>query len=595
MKVFTPLFFLLLHARFFIFAHSQPLNKEEEKKQEEIQVLRAQIKSHPDTIDTFFSSRKEDYKKEYSISYPSPEDYVIHLLINPCGYSGEHGVGLRYDCCMNRFGQGEYGILTNEALESQGRSYPEYRIGISDIPIMASSQEVQHNLIWVDEFGTPLQEWKHADDFRKVDTQCKDLRDPDPDCFSKHIRAVKTNVEAACTDHNQTVDSSLGCYDSKGDHEEHCMQVAYSQTAFIPACSSNSDNDSSSCGTFLEIHRPNGSPYDPDETTVLSERKITTPITNEGMITTTLSLLYQNDPNRILCNYKETKIRIGSMVLINNQAPKCCCPPSYISRKKTGSFWCPKTVEKQSTNKQGAHGGPFATDIRSVSDFISFEKNEQLYPYCHYNPNPNEDTLYCSTQSKVFTQDIIGPSSDTSSMNNGRHYTYPCETVQYNSNTRIYSSQDLYGNYRDTGFCPYGGTAFQSCVLSSEQTQDNSQSTSSCQGNDSRFTFSGHIGKVVSIPSSSSSSDNSNNANNNSNDNIQYYGVTFNDGRTSYTFPQHELELISSSNDSNYEIWFVQRIPKYGRIIQKKKKFHVQYPKCTYDEVNDEYFPFKQL
>ena len=44
----------------------------------------------------------------------------------------------------------------------------------------------------------------------------------------------------------------------------------------------------------------------------------------------------------------------------------------------------------------------------------------------------------------------------------------------------------------------------------------------------------------------------------------------------------------------NYELWFVQRTP-YDLVIQQRKPFKVVAPKCTYDIVNQRYFPYAVL
>ena len=109
------------------------------------------------------------------------------------------------------------------------------------------------------------------------------------------------------------------------------MQVSFSQNAFIHICGvgdgsqdNNNEIDSDCCGTFLEIHRSNGSPYD-SESTILSETKITAPETN-GMYTTVIDLTYKRDKRKILCAYQETKIRIGSMVrILDVTDSEVCC------------------------------------------------------------------------------------------------------------------------------------------------------------------------------------------------------------------------------------------------------------------------------
>ena len=94
------------------------------------------------------------------------------------------------------------------------------------------------------------------------------------------------------------------------------------------------------CGTFLEIHRLNGSPYDSEEI-VLNSAKITERQAS-GMQTITMDLFYKGQEDKVLCDFKETVIRLGSMVLIKELAPVCCCPPTYNTLKKEGMYLCPR-------------------------------------------------------------------------------------------------------------------------------------------------------------------------------------------------------------------------------------------------------------
>jgi len=128
-----------------------------------------------------------------------------------------------------------------------------------------------------------------------------------------------------------------------------------------------------------------------------------------------------------------------------------------------------------------------------------------------------------------------------------------------------YTSSELSGLYDSV--CPYGG-AFQSCGMMSQ--------SGGCGKQDRTLNFQGEVGKLTRVPSTPSGP----------------YSVTFNDGRTSYGFFRHEFEVLRP--DSNYELWWVQRRGK-ERTVRKKKSFRVIHPKCTFDTVNNQYFPFAQL
>ena len=209
------------------------------------------------------------------------------------------------------------------------------------------------------------------------------------------MKKIQYSQMAACMDNNETVKAMLPCYDLNGALSPHCMQVAYSQSSFIHVCGGEfTDNDH--CGTFLEVHRQNGSPYDPEET-ILSDTKITTRETS-GMVTTTLSLSYKGDPTKILCEFGETVIRVGSMVLIKEQAPTCCCPQGYNTKAQVGRFECPRSPT-------GPPHGPFAVAVNTLEKHRSNDEGQSAYPFCP-NLDENIDQLLCSKQaSKGFSQD----------------------------------------------------------------------------------------------------------------------------------------------------------------------------------------------
>mmetsp|Transcript_2545 Transcript_2545/g.4594 ORF Transcript_2545/g.4594 Transcript_2545/m.4594 type:complete len:212 (-) Transcript_2545:582-1217(-) len=182
-------------------------------------------------------------------------------------------------------------------------------------------------------------------------------------CIADRFAAARSIMMPPCWDNNQTVDSTLDCYTTAGKRKTHCIQVSYSQNAYIYVCGGDFAYDDH-CGTYLEIHKANGTPYD-DEATILSDVKITSPVTN-GMQTTTLPLMYKGVPSRILCSYEEIHIQVGSMVRVNSNAPSCCCPPWLlpIRTSKIGAFFSSK-------RQWSKDGGPFAPALKSLEGRIS--------------------------------------------------------------------------------------------------------------------------------------------------------------------------------------------------------------------------------
>ncbi|KAL9183798.1 hypothetical protein ACHAXT_004654 [Thalassiosira profunda] len=508
--------------------------------------LAEQLLSHPDVVDAV-KVATEAYDSNYRVSFPPTEDFVIGLLVNPCGANGTYGrdddVANGWDCCMNRFGQGEYAFRPG----TRNRFSNGYSNGIPTSP-----DEPLHNIDLVDEHGNALdfRYSRRADDVLYIDESCVGLRDPHSACIADRFAAAGSKMTPACWDHNQTVDATLDCYTPVGKKKPHCVQVAYSQNAFISVCGGEFANDDR-CGTWLEIHKENGTPYD-DEATILSETKLTTPVTN-GFLTTTMSLHYKGDPSRILCSYEESTISVGSMVRINNKASSCCCPPwlSPIRKSKIGAFLCPK--------RQGSKdGGPFAPALKSLEEEYADADYQQAFPLCPDLGKADEDALLC-TQERLFTD--IPPSHPS------RYFVRPCMPLVEAEDDGGHSSADLSGVY--DGVCPLGDT-FRGCGLAS--------SGGGCQEKDSSFRFTDEIGKVVHVPDPDNSDDK--------------YGVSFNDGRSVYWFEREELDFLMP--EGNYQLWFVQR-NRLEKIVQKKKPFRVTWPRCTFDTASNRYFPYAQL
>jgi len=164
---------------------------------------------------------------------------------------------------------------------------------------------------------------------------------------------------------------------------------------------------------------------------------------------------------------------------------------------------------------------------------------------------------------------------------NLRHFTRECSQVYQTSETTVktWTSIDLDGvEYDDK--CPY----FDSCTLTLD--------AGKCKFNDLRFTFIGHVGRVVNYDTSV---------------NPPIVSVTFNDGRTWYNFEDTMVKLETKSmygknkcdNSGTFrhfmflfiyyicvELWWVLRTPNQY-LVQKRKGFNVTFPMCTFDTTNN--------
>jgi hypothetical protein len=498
----------------------------------------------------------------YRVSHTNPEDFTISMLVNPCGANGTHNgadttIALGYDCCMHQFGQGEYGYLKYiDGRELSDMEALEKRY-------LARQDEVWHNIVLVNENGDiiPYESSRRADDHIEIDESCTGLRKPHTYCWGNRLKAIPSPYVPSCWDHNQTVDATLRCYDPWGRRKPNCMQVSYSQNAIINICNSSSSNHAekssdANCGTFIEIHQHSSLSHYESTLSVLAESKISTEVTS-GMYTMTIDLTYKNDKNKLLCNLKDSNIHVGSMVKILNHSPLCCCPPKYDHNTQKGSFFCPV--------KDFEGSGPFATKHVTLEEKIKFDEQSAKYPQCH-NHSEDEDVLMCNVGIADF---IEGVSNDVlRAISGSKAMIMPkrCIPIQKLSNGS-YTSTQLDGLY--SGPCPHGKT-FHSCGTSSSRERG-------CMGNDFAFSFQGRIGKVVSVP------------NKKEND---VYGITFNNGRTVYYFPKHEIAI--QKPDSNYELWFVHR-NRYERVIHKRKGFKVIWPPCSFDLKRNRYLPYTQI
>lgn len=151
-----------------------------------------------------------------------------------------------------------------------------------------------------------------------------------------------------------------------------------------------------------------------------------------------------------------------------------------------------------------------------------------------------------------------------------RFYTFRCPEVALDNYTQTYKSSMLRGSY--VRQCPY----FDTCARAAFGKSCNVSETDPLD-RDETFTFAGRVGKVTYVPPDNAA------------DGYDKYRVSFNDGRTDYQFDIDDLELESPAY--NYQLWWVQRT-RYNRIILKKKGFKVTSPQCTFDTVNDQYYPF---
>ena len=245
------------------------------------------------------------------------------------------------------------------------------------IPVLASDEEVQinYNLIFDDWSLVPAAYSRTPDDYSVLNTTCESRGVPGTNCMNKNHGYVKSVVQPACMDHNSTIDALANCYDIYGNLYPYCVQVAYTQTTFVPQCNVGfavSGGDTTHCGTYLEVHQIHGTPYSLEDDKIsdvfIDTRNVS------GYYTSVLPLTWKGDSTKVLCAYSESFFRIGSVVYVTATAPVCCCPGTYQPTTRVGSFFCPIS---------SAGSGPFAAYISSVADDIVRDSIIIDYPYCH--------------------------------------------------------------------------------------------------------------------------------------------------------------------------------------------------------------------
>ena len=98
---------------------------------------------------------------------------------------------------------------------------------------------------------------------------CEALNLPFSNCTSRNGATQRSSERPPCMDNNYSLNELSNCIYSNGTESEYCVQVGFSQNAFICQCKDYSDP---TCGTFLEVHMPNGSPYQSEDSVIAEVR-----------------------------------------------------------------------------------------------------------------------------------------------------------------------------------------------------------------------------------------------------------------------------------------------------------------------------------
>jgi len=499
---------------------------------EGLDTLVEHLEKLPDLVDTYHPNTKYVNTKFYDVVLPKSEDYKISMIVDPCKGQDEK------ICCENKYGAPEYARY-----KDPDWSYP-YRVSSRFI---IDDQFIMDNVEMVSEDGVKIEiaNSRRADDSIAIDEECEDYGVPYEACSGFRKRQSKFSFNPICKDNNQSVNALNSCWikdpiTGEAVEKEHCLQLAYAQTAFSVVCGNDFAEDDS-CGTYIEVHLPVGSNYF-DREYKINEQKINQR-NSSGYITTYISTEFNaisEDPKagskQVLCNFFEQAIRINQTVIILDNSERCCCP--------LVTYQCPKFEYNE---------GYTAAEVKTLDQKLYLADNYEVEPYCYDWPT-NKDYLMCEDQD-----------AET-----GRMYYFQCDKVNasvLNTTDANYTSSNLdYGEYK--GICPF----FPECAGALRD-----ESTYSCGGTDQLFSFVGMTGTVVSVPDPSLPKQDG------------LYGVTFNANRTIYYFAWDQV--AQDPHDHNYELWWVQRT-RSNYIVQEKKAFQVSEPPCTYDNLRNQYLPY---
>jgi len=227
------------------------------------------LRDHPDLVHQFNPAKFLIDINKYEYPDPKQLPYRNSVIFQPCMFQS-------FDCCNDTYGT------------------PQYPVEVEN-----TNSEDFGEIVFVKDDATPFTEEasRFPDTQVLFDEECEDLAVPRFECLGLRAKRANYSIFPVCWDRNDTVDATKSCR-APGDGRvlPYCVEVAFSQTAFINECN-NRFADDPHCGTFLEIHKP-GHP-EGDET-ILGEVKLRRQFTS-GYRMSLLPTTYQGMRNRLLC------------------------------------------------------------------------------------------------------------------------------------------------------------------------------------------------------------------------------------------------------------------------------------------------------
>lgn len=84
---------------------------------------------------------------------------------------------------------------------------------------------------------------------------CFEILKERQECIARRISRTQDPYRPVCWDYNATIQTNKPCKSAEGVVSNHCLQLGYTQTAFITECGGEFKNNIR-CGTYLEVHLP---------------------------------------------------------------------------------------------------------------------------------------------------------------------------------------------------------------------------------------------------------------------------------------------------------------------------------------------------
>ncbi len=142
---------------------------------------------------------------------PSPDQYVIRILVEPC-------LGQSTDCCNSTYGTPEFPVYPDRD-SSESRVVPK----LVHAPLDRRLEGLV--LLWEDQTEVVRSYSRFSDDEMEVNDTCLEKGVPDEGCINFRRRRIRSSLPLRCTDNNRTVSGTSHCKDVQGNTNGPCMTV----------------------------------------------------------------------------------------------------------------------------------------------------------------------------------------------------------------------------------------------------------------------------------------------------------------------------------------------------------------------------------